>query len=979
MKLWSSLRSCLTDPLSFRRCLILLVCGLMLAYTAGLLGFVLVVPELGIRCAFTPVINYAFPDFVVPDQTPLLEGDHITALAGRPLHSWSELLRQIEAARLRPADDCFLREVEGQRLVRVDFLRDGTPLHTWLQFGPTPLDALLPSFCWLVLRLGLLVVAAIVWWKRPLDTPACAFYWLCVVSFGAFLGGYHWSRIVTQPLLLLVFMFSAVLVPAVTLHFYLVFPRIKSFLVARPWLFLGVYGPPVVFLCLLLWGYLRVRVSDDADHVLREMLLAVYVYLILAATWYLASIAALLHSFLTAETPVERNQVKWILSGSALATLPIGYSLYLAVFDAGRFGAGGAAWPMCAASAFVTIAYAVSITRYGLMRIDQLLTSGASYFLLTSLAAGLYYAFLFLFFLVVGIRFFEGPSLIQVLSAAATAMLLMMLMDLGRARLQRVLNRLYHREKNQLDLTLSRMSQVVDRLVDPPTLARQLLATAAELLGSPAGSVYLRQQQPGVFLLAASLGPSPQLNELSFSSPVVSGLGRSPLVRSTAPPAVQRQLSTLGAELAYGLFHEGQLLGLVLLAPRNGQPYSSDELHRLTAFAQLTALALSSAEGHRTIEALNQELKTKIDKIAEQQRRILSLQSQLTQKHEPTVLAENTPPPGAAPIDPPPSDGPIGSSIRMQALLGLARRVAASNSAVLLRGESGTGKEVLARVLHESSPRANKPFIKVHCAALSPGLLESELFGHVKGAFTNAIRDKVGRFEAADGGTLFLDEIGDISLDVQTKLLRFLEEMTFERVGSSEPVQVDVRLIAATHRDLEAMIRDGRFREDLFFRLNVISITLPPLRERREDIPELVAHFLAMYSARIGKRGLTIDDDALAALKGHIWRGNIRELENVIERAVVIAEGSVITRSDLPPELQRSAAGAADVLDDTTPLDLHSLANLVNQRRAERDRREREALVRALAAANGNKSEAARALGWARSTFISRLKKFGLT
>jgi transcriptional regulator with GAF, ATPase, and Fis domain len=301
--------------------------------------------------------------------------------------------------------------------------------------------------------------------------------------------------------------------------------------------------------------------------------------------------------------------------------------------------------------------------------------------------------------------------------------------------------------------------------------------------------------------------------------------------------------------------------------------------------------------------------------------------------------------------------------------------VAASSSAVLLRGESGTGKEVLARVLHEASPRAGKPFIKVHCAALSPGLLESELFGHVKGAFTNAIRDKIGRFESADGGTLFLDEIGDINLEVQTKLLRVLEEMTFERVGSSEPVKVDVRIIAATHRDLEVMIREGRFREDLFFRLNVISIVLPPLRERREDIPELVAHFLAMYTARTGKTDLTMDDDALAALKAHVWRGNIRELENVVERAVVVAEGPVITREDLPPEIQKATP---EVLY-SEPTNLHDLAMLVNHRREDRDRRERETLVRALAAANGNKSEAARALGWARSTLISRLKKFGLS
>src|SRR5262249_39888433 len=183
----------------------------------------------------------------------------------------------------------------------------------------------------------------------------------------------------------------------------------------------------------------------------------------------------------------------------------------------------------------------------------------------------------------------------------------------------------------------------------------------------------------------------------------------------------------------------------------------------------------------------------------------------------------------------PPPEQLVGSGPQVQQVLSLVRRVAASPSAVLLRGESGTGKELLARALHENSPRAGKPFVKVHCAALSPGLLESELFGHVKGAFTSAVRDKVGRFEAAQRRTLFLDEIGDIGLEVQTKLLRVLEEMAFERVGSSAPVRVDVRVIAATHQHLEGLIRQGRFREDLFFRLNVLPITLPPLRERAED------------------------------------------------------------------------------------------------------------------------------------------------
>src|SRR5207302_6938207 len=234
--------------------------------------------------------------------------------------------------------------------------------------------------------------------------------------------------------------------------------------------------------------------------------------------------------------------------------------------------------------------------------------------------------------------------------------------------------------------------------------------------------------------------------------------------------------------------------------------------------------------------------------------------------------------------------GIVGSGPAVQQVLQLIKKVSSTRSAVLIRGESGTGKELLARALHEGSPRASKPYIKVHCAALSPTLLESELFGHVKGAFTDAHKDKIGRFELADGGTLFLDEIGDIGLEVQTKLLRVLQEMTFERVGSSEPVEVDVRVIAATHQNLERLIAEGRFREDLYYRINVISVSVPPLRERREDIPELALHFLKLHGERCGKTMLQIDDDALGMLKAYSWPGNIRQLENVIERAVVVAE-----------------------------------------------------------------------------------------
>jgi transcriptional regulator with GAF, ATPase, and Fis domain len=509
------------------------------------------------------------------------------------------------------------------------------------------------------------------------------------------------------------------------------------------------------------------------------------------------------------------------------------------------------------------------------------------------------------------------------------------------------------------------------------------------LLNVSRGAVYLREGEPPIYRLAGSLGSElPPLAELTAGCPLVEVLQRRRALivgpGAVADPA-QRQCQWLGGAIAYALAHEGQLLGFLVLGPKEGSWYSAGDYQLLAAFTQLTSLALENAIGHRTIETLNHDLQAKVEKISEQQRRILALQHQLmnrgTKAEERTVASGN----GANAVYAPASAehpsvgrelgrGIVGSSRSMRQVWELVRKASASPSAVLICGESGTGKELLARALHDNSPRAGKAYVKVHCAALSPNLLESELFGHVKGAFTGAHRDKIGRFELANGGTVFLDEIGDISLEVQTKLLRVLQEKTFERVGSSDPVEVDVRVIAATHQDLEELMRQKRFREDLYFRLKVIPIGVPPLRERREDIPELVMHFLRVYAQRCSRPVPPIDDDALAVLKTYPWPGNVRELENVIERTVVVAEGAAITVAELPPELSHEAfeAGQSPVPEWTS-----TAAGLGG--RQEHAKHEREGLVRALAAAGGNKAEAARALGIARSTLISRLKKYGLS
>jgi two-component system NtrC family response regulator len=305
-----------------------------------------------------------------------------------------------------------------------------------------------------------------------------------------------------------------------------------------------------------------------------------------------------------------------------------------------------------------------------------------------------------------------------------------------------------------------------------------------------------------------------------------------------------------------------------------------------------------------------------------------------------------------------------GKSPLMTRAIDEARKAAASKSTVLLLGESGTGKEIFARAIHNWSQRRSEPFVAINCVGLSRDLLESELFGHEKGAFTGAHQRKKGKIELADGGTVFLDEIGDISPELQTKLLRFLQEREFERLGGNQRLTVDVRIIAATNRDLEQAVVKGVFREDLYHRLNVIPIHLPPLRERREDIPQLAAHFIRHFSAETKKRFSRIAMDAQEKLVAYEWPGNVRELANIIERGVVLGEGPELTLHHLP----------ARILELERPTPTHEVGyhDAINTYR-------RELIIRALDGAHGNRAAAAKALGLHRTHLMKLIKALGIT
>lgn len=311
----------------------------------------------------------------------------------------------------------------------------------------------------------------------------------------------------------------------------------------------------------------------------------------------------------------------------------------------------------------------------------------------------------------------------------------------------------------------------------------------------------------------------------------------------------------------------------------------------------------------------------------------------------------------------------VGESEPMKKVFSIMQRVADTPTTVLVTGESGTGKELVARGLHQASSRNNAPFVSLNCAAIPENLLESELFGHEKGSFTGAVGMKEGKFEYADNGTLFLDEVGEMPLNLQVKLLRVLQEQEFQRVGGNREIKVNVRLVAATNKDLKEEVDMGRFRGDLFFRLNVVNIKVPPLRERRSDIPFLVAHFVGKYSRKLDRNIKEVDPEAMRVLYSYAWPGNVRELENVIESALVMSRGSTIKKSDLPSEIRKHNL----TLDETETM-ISMDSGLMDTLDAIEEKMIRQALKQ-----SGNvQAQAAKMLGISRSNLQYKLKKYGI-
>ena len=998
----------------------------VVVYCLTVLGFVATTPDLGLRCLLVNTgDNRSGPEnrgleirqitkeaadglrqrsFDLGD-TPR-PGDRLVSIGNEPAYTFAHFAaRLVDLRNAHPfgnklSDDTRIREARSKLptvfakgedvYIEVGYLRDGVELRSWLPLRTLPWQDVTLTLVWFLLEFGILAVGALAFWARPFDQQSRVFFAMCLVTMGGFVGGYHWWFISGSLWLSIPFMICAFLVPVVTLHFFLVYPEPKRFFARSPrqtlW---AIYLVPVVSMIglsgLSIYSNLiidREFADGYQERVLYYLNEGVTIYLGIAAGYFLATLLAVFAAFFTTRNAVSHNQVKWILWAAVFAVPPIGYSVSLAYFEQEKFALGDASVPMFVASFLFMLAYISGIMRHKLMLIDEILSRGMVYYILSvAITVGFSLA-------IAGASLAAMYQHNQVARNAAVVVVLVvvgvLLLNWSRDRVQRLIDRKFFREKFQLDRALQRMNQAAGSMGDPSSLAQRMLASCRELLGVNRAALYLRDSTSGSFRLIAA----DDIPEAPFSIPSdveLLGLMQEDgnvhrLETEGEQSQAQQFLHQFDVELVHPLEVEGQLAGALFLgAKQGGSPYSAEDLALLTTLGQITIVALNSARVHQAAARLNEDLQLKIEKIADQQRLITMLQAEITSRQQVDLPADSS--------EVFQRDMIRGSSPAIASVLETVRKVSSSQSSVLIRGESGTGKELLAAALHDNSPRRNGPLVSVHCGALSAGLLESELFGHVKGAFTGAHRDKQGRFELANGGTLFLDEIGDISLETQIKLLRVLQEREFEPVGGTRSMQVDVRLIAATHQNLERLIAEGRFREDLFYRLNVISIPLPALRDRGDDVIELAFYFLNRAAERAGKRVSHIDETVIKLLRKYDWPGNIRELENAVERAVVMCEGSeirpidlpatILTPSDRPPRISDGkpprfageSVGAIPAASGSSPATGSPIAADPNTEKA--------ALVEALARTGGNTAEAARLLGIPRSTLYSRLKKYG--
>lgn len=894
----------------------------------------------------------------------LRKGDKVIELNGQRVRSVADYL--FLSGQLKPGQkSVVVVEREGERI----------PIEFTVEKEHPPLS----SYIWLAFALATLVTGLIVYAKGPGDTATILFCLICVCGIGAFVGGANWHVLVNNAPLLSGFMLTGALLSPFCLHYALVFPHKKEIVRRHKWIIPLLYLPHLALFGVIEGFNIQAHYEFAKDRDLHSefnlIIQLAYAELILIAAYLAAALGCIIHAYRATTSSEAEKQLKWIFWSTCAAAIPFAFAAYIAVSDFKSFAFGAANGWIMLGSFLVMGGGALAITRYRLMDIDLFINRSIVYFIVSGVVVFGYYVF------VVGASW--ALSTITGDTSAVSSILYMLAIAVifrpFSEMVQKLVDRFFYREKYEFQRMMLEVSTAISSILDLDQLLKRILDTlvdglhirgAAILLWNESGRVFERvagqvsAAQPLLPVLSdvkmevpATIAADTLLAQRLLTDKEVVAIPHPTPSSDTPAGRIAAEMRSYGVSIAIPLIFEDKVIGALLLGPKLSLDiYTSEDVRMLRTLGFQAAIAIHNATSYRTIQRLNAELADKIRKIEDQQQQILHLQKQLVNENR-YLKEEIRQKYNFREI--------VGSSKAIKDVLKMVEKVANTQSVVLIRGESGTGKELIARAIHYNSDRRNGPFVKVNCAALSEGVLESELFGHERGAFTGAIRQKVGRFELASGGTIFLDEIGDIPLKTQVRLLRVLQEKEFERVGGNETIHVDVRVIASTHRNLEELIKDKHFREDLFYRLNVITLFIPPLRERKEDIYELAIHFLNKYNREVGKNLRYFDDEAMQLLINYDWPGNVRELENMIERAVVLGEGECVTAKDLPfgqmgATLNTRTAGGPRTLPEAL------------------DNYERERLRAAIEEFNGNRSAAARSLGLKRTTFLSKLKKYGL-
>ncbi|HEX7699290.1 MAG TPA: sigma 54-interacting transcriptional regulator [Kofleriaceae bacterium] len=846
----------------------------------------------------------------IADHAGLVAGDVIVAVDGTPVTSTFDYAKRV------------LGRAPG------DVVALTTENHTVeleLAASPPPWSALIATLLAAVL-LALGVIARV---GRPTDVLARKFYRASIVYAVVYVGSLSWPHLVIHPVLAVVFLGSLFVGPKLALDLALELTRARPS--ARWW------SRATSVLSILLGATcaigLAVAIRDystgGGDRGLRVMVAAIAIQV---ASVPLYTTIALVFQIREHRVAVgaRRAQLRWLIFGQAVGVVPALAAIPAALGGLSWFLVGGYQPFVIAIAVIWFVSCGVAVLQVRLADTDALIESSLGYTITTGAAAVVYICVVLAAGWVTGWLVGDAGPWPHLVAGVTAAIIFGPL----RARVGAWLDRRFFRDRHHYVVALRRAGESLAKLREPAELAREAVLQIIEAVRAERGTLYLRDVTGG-WQLAYTSGRETDGDGLTVP------VGAEPIAK------------------------------LVLGPRKSGDLYSSQDRDMLAALAGQLAVAFANARAFgtiaelwRTLEAQAVVLQSQTTTL-EQQKRELVAQNVEIQNLRERLEDENRLLRQRAEAA---TEGAklVGDSRAIRELSRTVELVARSGSSVLLLGESGTGKGLLSRLVHAASSRADGPFMRVDLGAITSSVFEGELFGHERGAFTGATRMRRGPIELADGGTLVLDEIGELPLELQPKLLRVFEERAVIRVGSTTPVKVDVRIIAATNRNLEEMVERGEFREDLYFRLRVVEIVVPPLRDRLVDLPALCESLLPRAARRCGREVKPIANSALERMAAYAWPGNVRELQNVLERALVLGDGPEITAEELelsdrplPPEM-------LEPRDPSTP---HG---------AVMEDIERRRLTNALRDAAGNQSTAAKALGMPRTTFINKLRRYGL-